>query len=66
MCSEFYSLLSRVQTEPGVHSVSYPMATSRDFSGVIRPAREGDQLPPFIIEVKNSGAIAPFPHIVME
>jgi len=41
-----------VQTGPGVHPVSYTMGTG-SFSGVKRPGRGVDHLPPFSAEVKE-------------
>jgi hypothetical protein len=55
---QVFSLLHSVQTGSGAHPASYPMCT-----GVKRLGREADHLNPSSAEVKNGGAIPPFPHM---
>jgi hypothetical protein len=39
------------------------MCTGGSFPGITQPGREADHSPPSSAEVKNGGAIAPFPHM---
>jgi hypothetical protein len=58
-----FSLLHSVQTGSGAHPASYPLDVPRALSsGVKRPVRKGDRLPPSSAHVKNGGAIPPLPH----
>jgi hypothetical protein len=55
------SIPGRVQTVSGAHPASYPRGSWGSCPGVKRPARETDHLPTSNAEVKNGGAVPPFP-----
>jgi hypothetical protein len=50
-----------VRASSGAHT--NPMATGGSFTGVKRQGREADDSPPSSAEVKNGGAIPPFPQM---
>jgi hypothetical protein len=59
---EFFSF-HVVQTGSGVQPASYRVGAGSTLSpGVKRPGSEADHSPPSSAEVKNGGAISPFPH----
>jgi hypothetical protein len=58
-----FSLLQIVQTDYGVHPISYPMGTGSSLPGVKRPGREAGHSPPAIVEVKrNVDLYIHYPH----
>jgi hypothetical protein len=56
-----FSLLHNVQTGSGTHQVTYPMGIGGFLLEVKLPRREADHSPPSSAEIKNDGAISPFP-----
>jgi hypothetical protein len=56
-----YSLLHNIQTSFGTHPTSYTISTGAVSPGVKQQRHEADHSPPSSTEVKNSGAIPPFP-----
>jgi hypothetical protein len=58
-----YPLLRSVQPDSGAHPASYPVGAGDSFPRIKRPRRESDHPPLSSAEVKNDGAIAPFPHM---
>jgi hypothetical protein len=56
-----FFLLHRVQTGSGAHPTFHPMGTRSFFPGVKRQGREANHSPPSNTEVKNGGAVPPFP-----
>jgi hypothetical protein len=58
-----FSLLHSMQTNSGAFPAAYSMSTGRTFPGDKAQGREADHSPPSSVEVKNGGAIPPFPHM---
>jgi hypothetical protein len=58
-----YSVSSRSALRPTQPPVQWK--TQALSSGVKRPGREADHLPPSSLEVKKDGAISPFPYVFM-
>jgi hypothetical protein len=56
-----YSLLYSVQAGSGAHPVSYPIDTGGADSPRVEQGHEADYSSPSNAEIKNGGAIPPFP-----
>jgi hypothetical protein len=58
-----FSLLYSIHAGSWAQPVSYAMSTGDSFPGIMQPGSEADHSHPPSAEVKNGGAISPFPHI---
>jgi hypothetical protein len=57
-----FSLLDSTQISLGTHPASYVVGTGCSFPGGKVVRHEADHPPPSSAEVKNGGAVPPFPH----
>jgi hypothetical protein len=60
--AKVFHFVHNVETGSEAYPASYPMGTSSSFQVVRQPWREADHSPTSSAEVKNCGAISPFPH----
>jgi hypothetical protein len=58
-----FSLLHSFKTGSGPYPASFTMGSRSSFPGVKRLGLEADLWSPYNVEVKNSGAIPPAPHV---